>query len=257
MSEQVNKAKQLIKPKQSFNSKTINHINQYSLIKQVTSFVLSIGIVNSFYTSFVLPLYNFINNNILSISPIYNILSYVDNLYYTLLVTFDKYFLEIPLETLNSIGKTYISPLDDKLIAVNNKYLKPIENKSTKEFYNIVYTVQEILINLKNFTFDKSSEIQKTIVDTYNQELQSNSNESSNVIGKNLTASYNTASKTITKLNDDYITPLKLQTQDYVDQFTTQTKQRADEFINDAKSKVAPKINEIKESVPAAVSASA
>lgn len=257
MSEQINKVKQLIRSKQSFNSKTIHHINQYSLVNQITGFILSIGVFNSIYTSFILPLYDFVNNNIFSITPIYNILSYVDNLYYQILILFDKYFLEIPLETLNSIGKTYINPIDDKLIELNNKYLKPIETKSSKEFYNIVYTIQEVLINLKNFTFDKSSQIQKNIVDTYNEELQSNSNESSNVIGKNLTASYHTASKTITKLNDDYITPLKLQTQDYVDQFTTQTKQRADEFINDAKSKVVPKINEIKESVPTTVSASA
>lgn len=258
MSEQLNKIKQqLIKPNQSFNSKTFHHINQYSLINHVTSFILSIGLFNSIYTSFILPLVDLINTYILSIVPIYNLLSYLDNLYFQILILFDKYFLEIPLQTLNSIGKTYINPIDDKLIQFNNQYLKPIEVKSTREVYNIFITIQEILINLKDFTFNKSVEIQKNIVETYNQELQSNGNESSNVIGKNLTASYNTASKTINKLNDDYLTPLKLQTQDYVDQFTTQTKQRADEIINDAKSKVAPKINDIKDSVPTTVSASA
>lgn len=76
---------------------------------------------------------------------------------------------------MNSIGKTYINPIDDKLIELNNKYLKPIETKSSKEFYNIVYTIQEVLINLKNFTFDKSSQIQRIlsilIMKNYNQTL--------------------------------------------------------------------------------------
>ena len=92
MSEQINKVKQLIRSKQSFNSKTIHHINQYSLVNQITGFILSIGVFNSIYTSFILPLYDFVNNNIFSITPIYNILSYVDNLYYQILILFDKYF---------------------------------------------------------------------------------------------------------------------------------------------------------------------
>ena len=174
------------------------------------------------------------------------------------LVTFDKYILEIPVQTINSFGKTYVTPVENKLINLNNKYLNTaieVKTRSEGEFYKVVETVQQVLINLKNFTFNKSIEIQQDLVATYNKELQS-TDPKGNLIGKNLQASYNTASKTINKLNDDYLTPLKNQTQDYVDQFATQTKQRADEFINDAKQKVSPKLNELKESAPI-VSASA
>ncbi|EMG48907.1 hypothetical protein SBY92_004306 [Candida maltosa Xu316] len=245
-----------VKQSSTFSSKTINHILNYSVIKYFTNLVFSISIVNSIYTGFILPTINFVNVNVLSFAPILSLLNFFDDVSNTVLVQFDKYFLEYPLSTLDSIGKTYIKPIDHKLIDLNNHYLKPIEKEGEETFYNIFYTIEKILVNLKNFTFDKSTEIQKNLIDTYNQELESTTNQQKNVLGKNLTASYNTASKTITKINDDYLTPLKNQTQDYVDQFTTQTKQRADEFINDAKSKVTPKLNELKESAPI-VSASA
>ena len=219
---------------------------------------MSFQIVNSIYKSFVLPLIDFVNVNIFSVSPIFDLLSFVDQLINSGLVTFDKYILEIPVQTINSFGKTYVTPVENKLINLNNKYLNTaieVKTRSEGEFYKVVETVQQVLINLKNFTFNKSIEIQQDLVATYNKELQS-TDPKGNLIGKNLQASYNTASKTINKLNDDYLTPLKNQTQDYVDQFATQTKQRADEFINDAKQKVSPKLNELKESAPI-VSASA
>lgn len=75
-------------------------------------------------------------------------------------------------------------------------------------FTKLLKLFNKFLINLKNFTFNKSIEIQQDLVATYNKELQS-TDPKGNLIGKNLQASYNTASKTINKLNDDYLTPLK------------------------------------------------
>ena len=258
MSEAVEKVKQAVKPQQHFKSITIEHVYHYSFIEYITQYLLSFQIVNSIYKSFVLPLIDFVNVNIFSVSPIFDLLSFVDQLVNSGLVTFDKYILEIPVQTINSFCKTYVTPVENKLINLNNKYLNTaieVKTRSEGEFYKVVETVQQVLINLKNFTFNKSIEIQQDLVATYNKELQS-TDPKGNLIGKNLQASYNTASKTINKLNDDYLTPLKNQTQDYVDQFATQTKQRADEFINDAKQKVSPKLNELKESAPI-VSASA
>ncbi|CAI5755491.1 unnamed protein product [Candida verbasci] len=247
MSEIVDKVKSQTKQHQAkqFDSKVVNHIESYPLIQSIKSFLLSFQILNIVYSSYLLPLYNFINANLFSISPIYDILSYFDLLANNLLNVVDTYLISYPLNILSQINQKFVLPIDSKLIETNNKFLNPIEKDTKEDLFKIYKTLLAILYNVKDLVFENSNKIQKNLVDTYNSELKSTKQQ--NYLSKNLEASYNTGLKTIQVLNDDYFQPLKHQTQDYVDQFTSQTKQKTDEFINDAKSKVNPKLDEFKE----------
>lgn len=224
------------KQTKQFDSKLLNHISEYSLVKYFQQLIISVSIINLIHQQYILPLLAFVNAQILTKSPIYETVNFVDVQADLTLSTFDKYFLEIPKTTVNSFSKTYLDIANKKLIEANNKFLTPIEKSDS-----VVDTVKNVAVNVKNTAFNKSTEIQKNLVDTYNHELSSAKKQ--NVIGKNIEASYNTAQKTIKTLNEEIITPLKNQTQDYVDQITTQTKNKADELI---KTKVSPKIEEIK-----------
>ncbi|EGW34581.1 uncharacterized protein SPAPADRAFT_60011 [Spathaspora passalidarum NRRL Y-27907] len=225
-----------------FDSKLLHYLRQYSLIQYVNNLVFSFSITNTLYAQYVAPVAEYVNTQISSVSYSYNLATFIDGVSTDVLLLLDKLLLQYPAQTLDSITKTYVKPIDNKLVEVNNKYFRPIEETKTEGFTKLWNTVKNIATNLKASAFSKSTEIQKNLVDTYNQELSSTTKQ--NVIGKNIEASYNTASKTIKTLNEDYITPLKAQTQDIVDQFAAQTKNKADEII---KTKVNPKIDELKQ----------
>ncbi|KAI3404454.1 hypothetical protein KGF56_002751 [Candida oxycetoniae] len=245
MSEQLNKVANKVKQsipttKKKFDSKSLNHIHQYSLIQYLQNLTLSFGLLNSIYQQFILPLYQFIQVHLLSISPIYDVATFFDSLTNSLLSLFDKYFIEIPSTNLDVVAKNYIKPVNKKIIEVNNKYLTPIEKQTEEGVFQIYYTFKSILLNLKKSAFSKSNEIQKNLVDTYNKELSSTSPEQ-NVLGKNLQASYNTGLKTFKTLNDDYLTPLKNQTESYV----AKKQKTAVDLITSTKEKIEPKLNEL------------
>ncbi|EDK47596.1 hypothetical protein PVL30_000035 [Lodderomyces elongisporus] len=246
MSDQVNKVAEKVKQKvpttsKKFDSKALHHINQYSLVQYLQHLTLSFSLFKAIYEQFVLPLYSFITVNLLSISPIYDVATFADSLTNASLSIFDKYAIDLPLQTSNTIEKQYIKPVNKRIIEVNNKYLTPLKEEGEDGVFQIYYTVKSILYNLTSSAFSKSTEIQKNIVDTYNQELKSTPPQQ-NVIGKNIQATYSTSIKTIKTLNDDYLTPLKNQTHEIV----ANGQKKAESLINNTKEKyVEPKLNEL------------
>ncbi|RLV91121.1 hypothetical protein JA1_004086 [Spathaspora sp. JA1] len=225
-----------------FDSKLLHYLRQYSLIQYLNNLVFSFSVVDTLYAQYFAPLGRFINTQISSVGVTYQLATFVDGVSTDVLLLLDKLLLQYPAQTLDSVTKTYVKPVDKKLVEINNKYLRSIEESKEEGVAKLFHTVKSIVLNLKSIAFSKSTELQKNLVDTYNQELSTTTKQ--NVIGKNIEASYNTATKTIKTLNEDYITPLKAQTQDYVDQFAAQTKNKADEII---KTKVNPKIDELKQ----------
>ncbi|CAK9436496.1 uncharacterized protein LODBEIA_P10540 [Lodderomyces beijingensis] len=225
-----------------FDSKSLQHLNSYSLVKEVEKFTLSFSLINSFYTRFFLPIYQFITINLLSVSPIYDVATFFDQFTNGLLSIFDKYAIDAPLETLDTVNKSYVTPVNKKIIEVNNQYLVPVKIEAEDSVFQVYYTVKNILLKLKDNAFSKSNEIQKNLVDTYNKELSSASPDQT-VIGKNLLASYNTGYKAFQTINDDYLTPLKKQTEDFV----ANGQKKAESLLNNTKQKIEPKLNEYNE----------
>ncbi|CCG20442.1 hypothetical protein CORT_0A00490 [Candida orthopsilosis Co 90-125] len=239
----INQVKQKVKqslPKgtKKFDSKSLQHVNNYSLVKQLEQLILSISLFKTIHQQFVLPIYQFLITNVLSISPIYEIADLVDgfNLYF--LGVFDHLFIDLPNKVINFVVVNFIKPINQQIIHVNNTFLKPVENEAEDSIFQIYYTIKSIVYNATSTAFSKSNEIQHQILSTYNQELSSTPANKS-YLEKNLTASYNTGVKTVKTLNDDFIVPLKNQTQEFV----TNGKKNAESFLKETRDKIEPKLN--------------
>ncbi|KAI5970581.1 hypothetical protein CANMA_000367 [Candida margitis] len=233
------KAKQAL-PKQTkkFNSKSLEHVNNYSLVQYVENLVLSFSVFNSIYQQFIVPLYQFITTQVLSVSPIYDIADLVDGLTLYFLGLFDHAFIDLPNQFIHFVVVNFIKPINQQIITINNSFLKPVENDAEDSLFQIYYTLKSIVLNITNVAFSKSNELQHQIVNTYNQELSSTPANKS-YLEKNLTASYNTGVKTVKVLNDDILVPLKNQTQE----FYTNGKKNAESFLKETRDRIEPKLN--------------
>ncbi|CAD1810406.1 hypothetical protein FOB58_001450 [Candida parapsilosis] len=242
MSDNINQVKQKVKqslPKKKFDSKTLQHVNNYSLVKQLEQLILSISIFQSIYQQFILPVYQFLIGNVLTISPIYEVAQIFDGLNLYALGIFDHFFIDLPNKVINFTTANFIKPVNQQIIHINNAFLKPVENEAEDSIFQIYYTIKSIVLNITGVAYSKSNEIQHQIVSTYNQELKSTPANKS-YLEKNLTASYNTGVKTVKVLNDDYIVPLKNQTQEFV----TNGKKNAEVFLKETRDKIEPRLNE-------------
>ncbi|KAI5950850.1 hypothetical protein KGF54_003924 [Candida jiufengensis] len=246
MSDQVEKVKQQInqsipKTNKKFDSKSLQHLNQYSLVQYFLNLVLQFSIAQVLYKQLILPIYNFININIISISPIYDLFTFTDSIINEILITFDKYFISYPQEQVNYFTKNVIKPINSKIIEVNNQYLTPLETKTEDGLFQIFYTLKSIALNITSTTISKGDEIQKNISSTFNKEYSSTPKDS-NFINKNITASVNTFNKTYNTFNEEVLIPIKQQTQElYASGY-----KRGESLIADTKEKINPKIEEYK-----------
>ncbi|KAG5416869.1 hypothetical protein I9W82_005599 [Candida metapsilosis] len=247
----INQIKQKVKqslPKgtKKFDSKTIEHINSYPLVKQVEQLILSISIFQAIHQQFVLPTYQFIITNVLSISPIYEVADLFDGLSLYALGIFDYFFIGLPTQVINFFVVNLIKPINQQIITINNQFLKPVKNESEDSIFQIYYTLKSIVYNLTNVVYSNGKEIQSQIVSTYNQELKKTNSTSSpspdskkSYLEKNLTASYNTGIKTVKTLNDEYLTPLKNQTSEFV----VNGRKNAENFLKETRDRIEPKLN--------------
>ncbi|KAI5954878.1 hypothetical protein KGF57_003903 [Candida theae] len=242
----INQIKQNIKqslPKsgtkaKQFDSKTIQHINSYPLVKDIEQLVLSISLVQVIHQQLVVPIYNFLITNILTISPIYEVAGLFDGLSLYALGIFDYFFIELPNYFISLIVNNFIKPINQHIIHINNQFLKPVENEAEDSLFQIYYTLKSIVLNATSVAYSNANEIQSHIVSTFNQELKATSKDKS-TLEKNLTASYNTGVKTVKTINDDYIVPLKNQTQEFV----SNGRKNAESFIKETRDKIEPKLN--------------
>lgn len=248
----INQIKQKVKqslPKgtKKFDSKTIQHINNYPLVKQVEQLILSISIFQAIHQQFIWPIYQFIITNVLSISPIYEVADLFDGLSLYALGIFDYFFIGLPTQVINFFVVNLIKPINQQIININNQFLKPIKNESEDSIFQIYYTLKSIVYNLTNVVYSNGKEIQLQIVSTYNQELKktnisasnSSSSKEKSYLEKNLTASYNTGIKTVKTLNDEYLTPLKNQTLEFV----VNGRKNAENFLKETRDRIEPKLN--------------
>ncbi|ABN65825.1 predicted protein [Scheffersomyces stipitis CBS 6054] len=232
-----------------FHSKLAAHISSYTPVAQILSYLATISIVSYAYKAYVVPAIDVVNTKVLSQAPVSPYLSAVDAKADSLLSTyFDGYIIGLPLKTVSYVDSTYVKPTNDYLIAAHNKYF-PETAYSAKASSGSVETfaavINSIFTSLKTKVSSKSSEISTSLISTYNAELSTTKEGS--LIAKNLEASYNTATKTIKTLNDDYIQPLKIQTQGYVAEVTSSTRSKADSLISEAKSTINPALQTISE----------
>ncbi|KAI5963471.1 uncharacterized protein KGF55_002351 [Candida pseudojiufengensis] len=247
MSDQIDKVKQQInqqipKTNKKFDSKSLNHLNQYSIVKYFLNIILQFSIIQILYKQLILPIYNFININIISITPIYNLFTLFDSIINEILIKFDYYFLNLPQQQLQNFEKNFIKPINSKIIEINNHYLTPLENKTEDGIFQIFYTLKSILLNITSTTINKGDEIQKTISSTFNKELQQQNSKDLNFVNKNINASINTFNKTYNTFNEEVLIPIKQQTQElYASGY-----KRGENLIADTKEKINPKLEEYK-----------
>ncbi|KAK6457421.1 uncharacterized protein RJT20DRAFT_1991 [Scheffersomyces xylosifermentans] len=230
-----------------FHSKVLDHITGYTYVHKILSYVVSFSIVNYIYTSYVVPLVTLVNSKVLSVAPVTPYLTKFDAFADDLLTKyFDGVIIGYPLKTIQYLEVTFVAPVNNYLIAAHNKYFPETAYTASSDnsaVYTFFLILNEVLKSSRATVSNKSTEISNSLITTYNEEL--NSTKGSNLIAKNIEASYSTATKTFKSLNDDYLQPLKVQTQDYVSEVASSTKSRADHLFAEAKQTIDPALESL------------
>ncbi|KAK6460251.1 hypothetical protein DFJ63DRAFT_321006 [Scheffersomyces coipomensis] len=224
-----------------FHSKSLDHFLKYSVVSYIVNYIYAITLVKQLYEGYISSILTFINTHLSSIDLIYTNLTFVDATLDSILTVFDQYVTQFIFKN------KYVSLINNYLISINNsntyvKFDQKFESTESNEFIKFFYIINTILINLKLKINTSTNHISNELISTYNQELKSTTAEA-NYIAKNIQASYNTGLKTIKSLNDEFITPLKIQTTDYLGEVATSTKIKADSLINEAKQQIITPIN--------------
>jgi hypothetical protein len=219
-----------------FQSKTAQHILSYTLISKLVSFLATISIVATLYAQVIFPLYTQFIKLISSYEFVAGPLAKVDSKTDEVLSSGDYFLVTYPKSKLKSANKVLYSSLD--------KYLpsgEDVKKQSEDEIVQFINIVNDFWSRVSKLVSDKSSQVSKNVISTYNKEITSN--EKASPIAKNLQASYNTATKSFQSLNESFIQPLKEQTQGYVAEVTQSTKNKFNQGVKEVGEKKAELVN--------------
>jgi vacuolar-type H+-ATPase subunit H len=253
----------------TFESKTASHIYSYALVKPVVDYALSLSLIGYVY-KYLAVVYNSINSYVLTpyllrylvaIDSYFNFVltKYFDNLVLPILVSYYQQLVKL----INYPQVTYLKPINDyslkHLQATFPDAKVSVENVNS-EISKSYYIINQFVSNLFKTVVctsttirSKTDEFTNSVVSTYNKEVSAA--KDSNIVSKNISASYNTATTTY----ETYIKPLQQQTSElvtdgkkkandlvvdgkkkatnYINDVTTQTKTKATDFINDGKKR--------------------
>lgn len=263
MSEVIDKLKQ---PK-AFQSKSVDHVVSYPLIKQSKDYALSFGLVNYIYQQ-VFSVVNYVNIRLCSYDVVYNNLKKADGLFDALVLSRVDLVLSY-LPTIDSVNplvyldraRNYVSvsllkPANNILYSRGDKYLPATvtENKAvfklellneSSEVTKFFKILNEFVSRTQALVSEKSNEVSNNLVSTYNSELHE-INDKTNAYRQRAVAAYNTIVKYVHNVNSEYVQPLRAQTQEYVVDVAATTRSRADNIISEAKSSINGKAEEIR-----------
>ncbi|CAN3367090.1 hypothetical protein DICA3_F07404 [Diutina catenulata] len=225
---------------QPVESKTVQHVLSYPLVKQLVDFLLSFSLINYLYTQ-LLPVYNLINQNVVSkflpiIKPVDERADQVltDVVDKTIIPQGEKYVSSIK-ETANYPLKTYVKPANDFTVEQIHKYLPNQTLKidsNLNELEKSVEIAKQLGTSLYNTVKAKSTEVSNDVLSTYKKEVATS--KDNNTISKNITAGVNTA----TKSYETYVKPIQEQTTAVFNDVTQKGKARAEELVDQAKSNI-------------------
>lgn len=258
MSETVDK----ITPNKKFESKSVNHVRSYSLVKQIEGFLLSFSLVNVLY-QYAISVINFANTKLSSVDVVYDSLTFVDEKFDDIVLSkVDWGLKQAPSgdqlnpvvyvkKAYNYVNASILRPINntiynagDRVLPATNQENKAAfkleefgESSEVSKFFKIV---NEFVSRAKTFVSNKSNDVSNNLISTYNDELNTMKDDAS-LYKKKLVASYNTGYRFMSDVNN--------QTQEYVADVATTTRNKADSLISDAKqgiSAINGKANEIR-----------
>lgn len=251
-----------ITPNKKFESKSINHIRSYSLVKQLEGFLLSFSLVNILY-QYAISAIDFVNTKLSSVDVVYDSLTFVDEKVDGIILSKVDWGVKQvpPSDKLNPvvyaraaydyINTSILRPINNMIYNAGDKVLPATvgENKAvfkleelgeSSEVSKFFKIINEFVSRAKTFVSNKSNDVSNNLISTYNDELNTMKDEAS-VYKKKLVAGYNTGYRFVSDVNN--------QTQEYVADVATTTKNKADSLISDAKqgiSAINGKANEIR-----------
>lgn len=274
----------------AFTSKTKAHLESYSVVKKLHSYLLSFQLVQA-VTTYVIALSNYFNDQVISRFPfVVRQLSFADEtLDGVVLGNFDKALavasqkakqgedLAISYkkkgeDTLSAYKKkgenavgVYLKPVNDYASSTVDKVLPKVKNATKKaekkekqaenEISKSIEIVNDTYSRSKDLLSTKSLDISNTVLSTYNKEFDSSKEK--NYYVKVASASVTTGVKLLKSVNSDYIQPLKSTTQSYVTDVALQTQKRADDVVSNGVAEVKKTINGTAEQTNIAVPTSA
>lgn len=240
-----------------FESKSLDHISSYKIVKSSKEYLLSYDFINKLYQY----VFGFLNQFLIKVTQfsfIYRPLTFFDeaiNAY--VLNNFDKVLAHLPRSEFYSpryhynnatgfVSTRVLAPINRIIYNTGDKFLpatlnenKPVfkleELLETSEVSKFFKIINELLSRTRLWVSSKSNTVSERVIADYNEGIESLQNEESN-IKKRIIASYNTGAKLVNDVHSSYIQPLRSQTQDYVSDVAKNTKSKAESYISDAKN---------------------
>lgn len=274
----------------TFSSKCKAHLESYSVVKKLESFVLSFALFQAL-TTYVVAISTYLNDKVLSRFPfVVQQLTYLDETLDALFLgNFDKVLASAAKkaqdseqlvlsykkkgqDTLSTYKKktedavgVYLKPVNEYAASTVDKVLPKVkdaahkaekkEKEAENEISKSIEIVNETYSRSKGLLSAKSQDISNTVLTTYNKEFDSSKEK--NYYVKVASASVNTGVKLLKSVNSDYIQPLKSTTQNYVSDVAQQTQKKADTVVSNGVAEVKKTLNGAAEQTNIAVPTSA
>lgn len=219
-----------------FQSKAVPHILNYDLVATLLHFALSYSAINYIMSKVLAPSWSIFNSRVLSVEPVKSKAVKVDEMFdkYVLSETVDAQILprshQIVDASLATISRI-VAPFN-RFIAytVFNNVLRTSPPKLGKDEMQIHYSatlLYALIVNIRELFWKTQENVAHSLSETYQQEVETAKSKVSHPVAQNLSASYNTATKSLHSLNESVIQPLRAQTQDIVSDMATATRNRA------------------------------
>lgn len=263
----------------AFSSKSKAHVESYSVVKHLQSYLLSFLLFQA-VTTYVVALSNYFNDQVLSRFPfVVRQLSSADEALDSLVLSnFDK-ALAVASEKAKQgeslalsykkkgedVVSLYLKPVNEYASSTVDKVLPKVKNATKKaekkekqaenEISKSIEIVNDTYSRSKDLVTSKSQDISNTVLTTYNKEFDSSKEK--NYYVKVASASVTTGVKLLKSVNSDYIQPLKSTTQSYVTDVAQQTHKKADDAVSNGVAEVKKTINGSAEQTNIAVPTSA
>ena len=226
---------------QALQSKTLNHLLSYPLVKLVVNYLLSFTFIQLIYQQLIKPVYDLVNQVVLGkfgnyIKPVDEkadqlLTEVVDK---TVIPQGEKLVHNVR-ETVDYPLKTYVKPANDYTIKTVHQYLPDQQFKfddNINELEKSVEIAKQLGSSLYNTVKTKLNEVSNNVLTTYKEEVAASKETST--IGKNISAGVNTAAKSY----ETYVKPLQEQTSAVINDVTQKGKAKTEELVDSAKNNI-------------------